>query len=686
MTTGRPQLDTVTINSINVDSYKVKNPNGDSWTINPTNNKINIDTARIYLSINVTDVLTIDKSLNGKAVTIQRGVAVATEEYKFRGNVIDFKEKNGYYIIVCADKLNLATKKKITKSFDIDIDSEAGVYSEIFKTMINDYTPLTADNTSVENTGTTNVAKKFIGANTSVFERLKKIVETLGMKAYYNHATDLVNLESLGYTNQTTTLETGVNISNSPSWDSDSSKLFNSVEVRGAVQEVGTTDTGQIGVTTGYTTSDILLAETPLIVKVWSDAANPPTTLRVGGTESTTDVEYTVDESNKKILWTDNYTPGASDYVLIEYTTLRPRPVEVIDEQSIVDYTNDEPWEIVLIKKDMKDRDDALLYANQYLADHKDPIESTFLNVTNVKDLSIGQRVLVNDTINSKNDYYYVESIDVRGPYRYDKIKVTSNIIDKDNYTWDIQQRIKRIEEELDGLNDILLHSKSGFLTIVPTLTDPSWVREKITDSFIVGHYVNSLVGIGDILDYMNTGSAANWSGSSCALTDSTTQKVVGTHSLKCVWTGGAATGTLTSTQSYGDISSETGSASGTPSQGTVGFWLYVTDSADVTSMTLKLGSGASDYTLMTGRSYSSVDGYDNFSNLTFSLQDGWNYILFDLDGGTETGTPDWTSCDYSVFDIVFSANKTVYIDYFTVSESNYIALNGVGSRKMVIG
>jgi len=67
------------------------------------------------------------------------------------------------------------------------------------------------------------------------------------------------------------------------------------------------------------------------------------------------------------------------------------------------------------------------------------------------------------------------------------------------------------------------------------------------------------------------------------------------------------------------------------------------------------------------------------------SLQDGWNYILFDLDGGSETGTPDWTACDYAVFEIAFAGNKTIYLDYFTISKSNYIGLNGVGVRRMEV-
>ena len=62
--------------------------------------------------------------------------------------------------------------------------------------------------------------------------------------------------------------------------------------------------------------------------------------------------------------------------------------------------------------------------------------------------------------------------------------------------------------------------------------------------------------------------------------------------------------------------------------------------------------------------------------------------MLFDLDNGSETGTPDWTACDYLEFDLITGTSVSdvyFYFDYLTISKSNYIGFNGIGTRKMVI-
>lgn len=138
----------------------------------------------------------------------------------------------------------------------------------------------------------------------------------------------------------------------------------------------------------------------------------------------------------------------------------------------------------------------------------------------------------------------------------------------------------------------------------------------------------------------------------------------------------------LTSTQSFGDISTETGAASGTPSQGTIGLWVYSPNTTLMTSVTLQIGSSSSDYVEMSGKEYTSVESYSDWASLSFALNEGWNYYMFDLDGGSVTGTPDWTSVDYAKISLGGYDSSTFYVDYFTVSASNYIGLNGLGDRR----
>jgi len=145
---------------------------------------------------------------------------------------------------------------------------------------------------------------------------------------------------------------------------------------------------------------------------------------------------------------------------------------------------------------------------------------------------------------------------------------------------------------------------------------------------------------------------------------------LVGSKSLRVV--ASAATFSILTTQSFGDLSAYTGAASGAPAEGTVGLWVYQ-QANEITSITLRIGSGASDYTEIAGvRTY--TDGTDQ--------QDGWNYWVFRLKNGTETGTPAWNAVDYLRIEIVSTrADMTCVMDYLTIGDGDEIGLNGLGSR-----
>lgn len=132
----------------------------------------------------------------------------------------------------------------------------------------------------------------------------------------------------------------------------------------------------------------------------------------------------------------------------------------------------------------------------------------------------------------------------------------------------------------------------------------------------------------------------------------------------------------ITSAQSFGDLSSYTGQNTGTPSQGTAGLWVNNNYSI-ISTVKLKLGSDSSNYAYYTGSIYDP-------GSYGFTWQNGWTYLTFDLDvPDSVTGTPDWTACDYAVIEITFTNVGVIYLDYLTISKSNYIGLNGLGSRTM---
>jgi len=145
---------------------------------------------------------------------------------------------------------------------------------------------------------------------------------------------------------------------------------------------------------------------------------------------------------------------------------------------------------------------------------------------------------------------------------------------------------------------------------------------------------------------------------------------LVGSKSLRI--TASASSFSILTTQSFGDLSAYTGVASGAPSEGVVGLWIYAR-SGDLTAITCRIGSSDADYTEASG-----IKTYTD----AFDVQDGWNYFVFKLTGGSTTGTPVWSAVDYLRFSFTSSiADMIVVVDYCTIGDGNEIAANGLGER-----
>jgi len=214
----------------------------------------------------------------------------------------------------------------------------------------------------------------------------------------------------------------------------------------------------------------------------------------------------------------------------------------------------------------------------------------------------------------------------------------------------DLDRRLSKLENQLAGDYDILadfvdFDHEVRFIRDTRTIT-----QNLICDSFIVGHQLdNGKLGYGIKLDDFESNFTVNWAGSGFSLSEETTEVLVGSKSGQLDYVA-SGTHSVTTTQSFGDISTYTGANSGTPAKGTAGIW--INDGANtITTVKLKLGSGASDYAYYTGTIYGADIGGD--------WQSDWTYLLFDLDDPDSVeGTPDWTACDYAVLEITLTTNS----------------------------
>jgi hypothetical protein len=444
-------LTKVTINNIDVTGSLI------SWAIDVSENNDKIKNMDVVLSRSVESLFNIyDNSLTFLPIKIERGVASATESIVFNGYIKTFSLNYGKLNLLCADKLYEATKRTVTYSYDKDFDPSAGNVSEIFKDLINYYTTLTADATSVTDSGSTYIISKLICKADTVYDKCKFLAETLGWMFYYDSDDDLVHFHPIGYNVNSTTIVDNENIAVTPIWHTDETNIYNTILVEGAIQEVQTFESGRIGTTSGYTTSSIQLNYEPITVRVLCDASNPPTTERVIGVQDST-LTYSayIDKSKMQVIWnTGTYTPGAADYVIVQYTYMRPTPVLVSDDASIAAYGIKEAK---LTKNEIKNVADAEVYANQYLLDHKNPIQTCNLKVVNVSDLNINQGINIIDRPNNQSGLYKITRVKKCFPYNFDEISVTTDILQESDYLYNIVKRIRELENEgKDDFNTLI--------------------------------------------------------------------------------------------------------------------------------------------------------------------------------------------------------------------------------------
>jgi hypothetical protein len=489
MTSGKPIYTKVTIDNIDISDYLM------SWTKSDTDGSDFIKSISIITNRGLENVITLDSdSLILKEVVVTRGDVTSTDYIIFKGVLKDFTlVGNSLISINCLDKLYLTTKNIITYSFDKDIDTEAGVISEILKTLINDYTSLTADATSVQDSGTINILDKWICKAETVYDKCKKLAELLSWILYYNPEDDLVHFEPKGFVNNSTIIQNQVNIIEPPKWKIDESLLYNKIRIDGASQETSTIESGQIGVTGDYTTSSISLLQKPLTTRVLCDAVDPPTTEKTFGIQnSSTSYDYYVDGENKKIYWSSTFTPGGSDYVIIEYTYMKPTPIIYSNIDSIAKYGEKYSAKI---KDELKEVDDAELFAKQYINDHKNPIQSTEIKVINIKDMDVGQSIQIIDTTNNINNFFKISKLEMNYPYKYDKVSVTSDILEEADYGIMVTRRIKQLEIKDRNDFESLIEIKDFYDNIIAEDRYAILTKSVISDGFILGHESFGIIG-----------------------------------------------------------------------------------------------------------------------------------------------------------------------------------------------
>jgi len=442
MTSGEPTLTKVLINNVDVATSLL------GWDQNPVLGA-KLKSIAIELSRNVYSLVPeLETDPTGLTVTVQRGETISTEEWVFRGTVLKRDTLGNRVFLKCNDKMFQAVQKNITKTFNANIDTEAGKVSEIFITL-GETAGLTLDSTSVEDSGTVLTLNTFICNNADVFERQQRLAELLDWQFYYSPTTDKEHFEPKGTRAGTDTLTVGTNVVNRPRWKRDGESRVKKAKLFGGPVQTQTTDS--FTATASQTVFD--LSEIATSIKVTVDGVE-----KLGGLEDQSpDADYFLDSVNKNITFVVPMTGGEA--VVAEVSFLSPLAIE--GENPI-----DTGLEVRIDKEDIVKVTDAENYLNTFLARFGVDFLSTTLNVTNVIDLEVGQTVSVIDIDEGIDQTFIITRIRKTFPYAFDEVEVNTEPLEIEEWQISIEDRIKRIEEKLAQEETLVIHLRAGNRTI----------------------------------------------------------------------------------------------------------------------------------------------------------------------------------------------------------------------------
>ena len=372
---------------------------------------------------------------------------------KFIGNISKIEREVGTITVTAFDPLWKAIQTEVNQTYDVNIDSEAGEGSEIFIDLATQ-AGLTADSGTVQATGTSAsdlILDKFVCKRAEIYERMQALADIYEFQFYHRPATDKIHFEPEGFTLNVNVLRVGGtngNVQGFPKWVEDATKVFNRVEIIGAFDEVKKTESFD---GTGAQTTFTLEFE-PEIVTVTVDSVE-----QTGGvTGSTETFDYTVDKSNKQIIFESGSIPAnGTDNVVILYSYREPRTVVLDNEASqapIVDgglgriITNRFTFKDIQSVDDAERRGDKLLdvFANEFVTTKfkVDPavIESFALEA--------GQSIRVVDERQSKDLIMVVKKMITRTPENDVELILGDREVSVGTIDFDHSKRFKRLEEE----------------------------------------------------------------------------------------------------------------------------------------------------------------------------------------------------------------------------------------------
>jgi len=439
--------DKVIINSIDVTSKRISWSNLEEW-----DNAIG--TLEIKFAPSLTDLLEVT---NGLEITVQRGFITSTDEYVFRGVITQVKPDSTKIILICKNPMLDAIKSNRTKSWDKDIDVEAGVGSEIFKDIC-DHSQLAYNDDSIPTTGTDDTDKiiKFVQSEEDDFDRMNELATRYSRTITYDYDNELTTFKPKGFVTYPVELTVGTEIQNQLLWKDNMEQLCNKVTINGATVYDKINPAVFAGPASTFT-----LSKTPEDTEVRDSSSSGTLYVRGQKDVGTIDVDYDyyVDVESKKIIFSSDKTN-----VWVRYGAQVPMPVVRKNQTSIDTYGG--PNKIAHHKHftftDLKDISDASDKAYSILTKYSTPfyeIEKVAITDSVIianGNIAPGTLIHINDNFNNKFRDVFVKIVTKAFPHTGDVLTVGDEIWRIEDWQTDITKKVNQLLNDLNKNQDIL--------------------------------------------------------------------------------------------------------------------------------------------------------------------------------------------------------------------------------------
>jgi hypothetical protein len=415
--------------------------------------KLAIDALSITFSPTVYDLVPALEV--GVSITVTRGFTTSTDEYVFDGQVVQVSTAVNSIVLECKGKFYEAIKAGRTKSWDRNIDPEAGIGSEIFKDIM-DHSNLPYDGTSIVSTGTDESLRiqKFIQNNEDDYDRMNLLAEEYEYTIRWNADLQKGEFKPQGFTTYTTTLRVGYEIPGNLTWTENMEQLVNKVQINGATVFDNRSESF------AGPASTFTLAFTP-----------EDTTVTVGGVLQTrgqkdlgtlgTDFDYYVDTIQKKITFASNKST-----VVVDYGAQVPMPVVLEDPASIATYggPNATPhfkqfsFNDIVDLADAESRGQVILdkYSTPFMEVENVPVANSTLESSGT--INPGMVVSIVDNPSGMSGDFFVKKVVKQFPHTTDKITIGDEIYRTEDWQATQMKKINQIFNALNQNADFLIN------------------------------------------------------------------------------------------------------------------------------------------------------------------------------------------------------------------------------------